>query len=66
MMWRNCHEEKDPYKRNQILKDILSTKDVMRESAFMKRYYNAEFETDKIVSRHEYNKLVELSKDKEN
>ena len=24
MMWRNVDEEKDPYKRNQILKDILS------------------------------------------
>ena len=24
MMWRNFNEEKDPYKRNQILKDILS------------------------------------------
>jgi hypothetical protein len=73
MMWRNANE--DPYKRNQILKDILSlqpylsscyeaTIDVMKESVYMKRYYNPEFETDKIVRRHEYNK-VESSKDKE-
>jgi hypothetical protein len=51
MMWRNANEEKDPYKRNQILKDILSiqpylstyydtTKEVMKESVYMKRYYN--------------------------
>jgi hypothetical protein len=24
LMWQNAKEEKDPYKRNQILKDILS------------------------------------------
>ena len=76
MMWRNANEEKDPLKRNQILKDILSlqaylssyyeaTKDVMKQSVYMKRYYNPEFETDKIVRRHEYNKFIELSKDKE-
>ena len=64
MMWRNVNEEKDPYKRNQILKDILSiqpilsayyeaTKEVMKESVYMKRYYNPELETDKIVRRHE-------------
>ena len=55
MMWRNFNDEKDPYKRNQILKDILSlqsylsayyeaTIDVMKESVYMKRYYNPEFE----------------------
>jgi hypothetical protein len=55
LMWQNVKEEKDPYKRNQILKDILSmqpylssyyeaTKEVMKESAFMKRYYVPEFE----------------------
>ena len=76
MMWRNANEEKDPYKRNQILKDILSlqpylsgcyeaTIDVMKESVYMKRYYNPEFETDKIVRRHEYNKFIQSSKDKE-
>ena len=54
-MWQNVREEKDPYKRNQILKDILSlqpylsnyyeaTMDVMKESDFMKGYYNPEFE----------------------
>ena len=59
LMWQNVKEEKNPYKRNQILKDILSlqpllstyyeaTKDVMKESDFMKRYYNPEFE----ASRH--------------
>ena len=69
-MWRNFNEEKDPYKRNQILKDILSiqpylsayyeaTIDVMKESVYMKRYYNPEFETDKIVRHHEYNKIKE-------
>ena len=51
MMWRNATEEKDPYKRNQILKDIISiqpilsayyeaTKEVMKETVYMKRYYN--------------------------
>lgn len=60
LMWQNVKEVKDPYKRNQILKDILSmqpllstyyeaTKDVMKESDFMKRYYNPEFE----ASRHD-------------
>src|SRR6476619_4615606 len=49
LMWQNVKEEKNPYKRNQILKDILSmqpllskyyeaTRDVMKESDFMKRY----------------------------
>jgi hypothetical protein len=60
LMWQNVKEEKNPYKRNQILKDILSmqpllskyyeaTKDVMKESDFMRRYYNPEFE----ASRHD-------------
>jgi hypothetical protein len=60
LMWQNVKEEKNPYKRNQILKDILSmqpllskyyeaTRDVMKESDFMKRYYNPEFE----ASRHD-------------
>jgi len=60
LMWQNMKEEKDPYKRNQILKDILSmqpllstyhesTKEVMKESDYMKRYYNPEFE----ASRHD-------------
>ena len=76
MMWRNVYEEKDPYKRNQILKDILSiqpylsgiyeaTMYVMKESVYMKRYYNPEFETDKKLRYQEYNKLIESSKDKE-
>jgi len=58
LMWQNVKEEKNPYKRNQILKDILSmqpllstyyeaTKDVMKESDFMKRYYNPEFEASR-------------------
>ena len=58
LMWQNVKEEKDPYKRNQILKDILSlqpylsnyyeaTKEVMKESDFMKRYYNPEFEASR-------------------
>ncbi|HEX2405790.1 MAG TPA: hypothetical protein VHJ38_01175 [Nitrososphaeraceae archaeon] len=58
LMWQKCLEEKDPYKRNQIPKDILSlqpylssyyeaTKDVMKESDFMKRYYNPEFEASR-------------------
>jgi hypothetical protein len=58
LMWQNVREEKDPYKRNQILKDILSlqpylstyyeaTKDVMKESDFMKGYYNPEFEASR-------------------
>jgi hypothetical protein len=58
LMWQNVREEKDPYKRNQILKDILSlqpylsnyyeaTKEVMKESDFMKRYYNPEFEASR-------------------
>ena len=60
LMWQNMKEEKDPYKRNEILKDILSmqpllstyyesTKEVMKESDYMKRYYNPEFE----ASRHD-------------
>jgi len=60
LMWQNVKEEKNPYKRNQILKDILSmqpllstyyesTKEVMKESDYMKRYYNPEFE----ASRHD-------------
>ena len=76
MMWRNFNEEKDPCKRNQILKDIVSlqsylsayyeaTKDVMKQSVYMKRYYNPELETDKIVRRHEYNKFKESYKNKE-
>jgi hypothetical protein len=58
LMWQNVREEKDPYKRNQILKDILSlqpylsnyyeaTMDVMKESDFMKGYYNPEFEASR-------------------
>jgi hypothetical protein len=57
-MWQNVKEEKDPYKRNRILKDILSlqpylsqyyeaTMDVMKESDIMKRYYNPEFEASR-------------------
>lgn len=60
LMWQNVKEEKDPYKRNHILKEILSlqpllsnyyeaTKDVMKDSEYMKRYYNPEFE----ASRHD-------------
>jgi len=60
LMWQNMKEEKDPYKRNEILKDILSmqpllstyyesTKEVMKESDYMKMYYNPEFE----ASRHD-------------
>jgi hypothetical protein len=60
LMWQNMKEEKDPYKRNEILKHILSmqpllstyyesTKEVMKESDYMKRYYNPEFE----ASRHD-------------
>ena len=70
MMWRNVYEEKDPYKRNQILKDILNIQPyissiyeatiyVMKESVYMKRYYNPELETDEIVRQHEYNKFQE-------
>ncbi len=51
-------EEKDPYKRNQILKDILglqpylssyyeATKNVMKEYDFMKNYYIPEFEASR-------------------
>jgi len=58
LMWQNMKEEKDPYKRNEILKDILSmqpllstyyesTKEVMKESDYMKRYYNPEFEASR-------------------
>ena len=57
-MWQNVKEEMNPYKRNQILKDILSmqpllsqyyeaTMDVMKESDYMKRYYNPEFEASR-------------------
>ena len=60
LMWQNVKEQKDPYKRNHILKEILSlqpllsnyyeaTKDVMKDSEYMKRYYNPEFE----ASRHD-------------
>ena len=60
LMWQYVKEEKDPYKRNHILKEILSlqpllsnyyeaTKDVMKDSEYMKRYYNPEFE----ASRHD-------------
>ena len=56
MMWRNFNDEKDPCKRNQILKDIVwmqsylsayyeSTKEVMKQSVYMKGYYIPEFET---------------------
>ena len=76
LMWQNAMEEKDPYKRNQILKDILSlqaylsgyyeaTKEVMKQSVYMKRYYVPQLETDNIVRRHEYNKLKESYKNKE-
>jgi len=60
LMWQNMKEEKDPYKRNEILKDILSmqpllstyyesTKEVMKESDYMKRYYNPEFEASNMM-----------------
>jgi len=60
LMWQNVKEEKEPCKRNQILKDILSiqpylsayydsTIAVMKESKFMKRHYIQEFETDKDI-----------------
>jgi hypothetical protein len=65
MMWRNVIQEEDPCKRNQILKDIVSmqqylsayyetTKEVMKESAFMKRYYVPEFENDKNVAEQNH------------
>ncbi len=61
MMWRNFNEEKDPLKRNQILKDILSiqphlsaiyeaTKDVMKESIYMKRDHNPELKLTKLLN----------------
>ena len=28
-MWRNASEEKDPYKRNQILKDIIGMQPIL-------------------------------------
>jgi hypothetical protein len=56
LMWRNVNEEKDPYRRTQILKYIFDiqpfistyyevTKDVMKESNYMKKYNIPEFES---------------------
>ena len=58
LMWQNAINEKDPYKNTQILKEILSlqpylssyyeaTKEVMKESNYMKKYNIPEFETRK-------------------
>ena len=58
LMWQNAMNEKDPYKDTQILKEILSlqpylssyyeaTKEVMKESNYMKKYNIPEFETRK-------------------
>ena len=58
LMWQNAMNEKDPYKNTQILKEILSlqpylssyydtTKEVMKESNYMKKYYVPELEADR-------------------
>ena len=55
LMWQNAMNEKDPYKNTQILKEILSlqpylssyydaTREVMKESNYMKKYNIPEFE----------------------
>ena len=58
LMWQNAMNEKDPYRSTQILKEILSlqpylssyydtTKEVMKESNYMKKYYVPELEADR-------------------
>ena len=55
LMWQNFREEKSPFKRNLILRDIIgiqpylssyyeATENVMKESELMKRYHIPELE----------------------
>ncbi len=78
-MWQNAKEEKNQYKRNQILKDlkdILSlqpllsnyyeaTNDVMKDSEYMKRYYNPEFEASRNDAANSKDRFI-LTKDEIN
>ncbi len=51
LMWQNYNEERDPYKRNQMLKDII----------MVQPYLSASYETTKLIVEKQQQSEIEIN-----